>query len=154
MYLLLWLSGWLLFMAAAERAVHRYVQHRWLFRLNFTHVWFFRHAVLHHRDGRNDLNVDLESSYVLYVAGPIIAAAACFDLGGAVVLAAGFLFYGFLWTKLHRAIHDIENNWARRLWCYPAIERHHLAHHRQPGRNFGAVFFFTDRIFGTCAVNV
>jgi hypothetical protein len=112
---------------------------------------FHRHAGVHHRDGRNDLNVDLPLRTHFLWGWPALLAAAWFDLAGAGVLAACFVAHAVLWTKMHRAIHGLEENWTQALWFYGAVRRHHLEHHRRPARNFGAVFFFTDRLFRTAS---
>jgi sterol desaturase/sphingolipid hydroxylase (fatty acid hydroxylase superfamily) len=149
--ILLWSFGSVAFLATVEYAAHRYFMHRRLLdRVGLGWVFHY-HAIVHHRDGRNDQNVDLPI-HVHFVWGfPIIVVCAWVDPIGAGILSACFLGHSILWTRLHRAIHGLENNWTKRLWIYRIIERHHLEHHHRPGRNFGAVFPFMDLLFGTYA---
>ena len=137
------------FVAVLEYVGHRYFMHRPLMdRFGLPDI-FFKHAIIHHRDRRNDQNVDLPVRTHFIWGLPLIAASGYLDPVGAIVFCLCFVCHAVLWTKIHRAIHGLENNWTLRLWFYRAIERHHLEHHRRPGRNFGAVFPFTDRLFGT-----
>jgi hypothetical protein len=148
-HVLLWVVGCVSFVAVLEYIGHRYFMHRPLMdRFGLPNI-FFNHAVLHHRGRRNDRNVDLPVRTHFLWGFPFVGAIGYFDLTGAVVLSLCFVGHAVLWTRIHRAIHGLENNWTKRLWFYRAIERHHLEHHRRPGRNFGAVFFFTDHLFGT-----
>lgn len=146
---LTWATLAVLFIALAEYVSHRYFMHRRLLDRVGRPDIFQEHAIDHHRDGRTDVGFDLPISRHFLWGSPFIAVIALVDWFGALILSAGILCYAILWTKLHRAIHDVENNWAKLLWCYPIIMRHHQEHHRRPGRNFAFVFPFTDYLFGT-----
>lgn len=148
---LTWLAGSLLYVALVEYIAHRHFMHRPLLdRLGLRQV-FHEHAILHHRDGRNDLNINLPL-YVHCIWGlPSVGIVGLFDLVGALILSAVFVCHSILWTKLHRAIHGLEDNWTMSFRFYSVIEHHHQEHHRRPGKNFGGVFLFTDYLFGTAS---
>ena len=60
-----------------------------------------------------------------------------------------FTFHSYVWSKLHRAQHDLEDNWTFRLPWFAELKRHYLDHHIRPSRNFAAMFLWTDHLFGT-----
>ena len=148
-HLLLWCLGSVGIVATLEYITHRYFMHKYLVDYAGLREVFQKHAIVHHRDGRNDLNVDLPIRTHFVWGFPLIAISTYFSSIGATVLCLCFISHAILWTRLHRAIHELESNWTKRLWCYHAVKCHHLEHHRKPGHNFGAVFIFMDRFFGT-----
>lgn len=149
--ILAWSTVSTLLVALAEYFSHRFLMHRPLLN-KFGHPGIFHeHAISHHHEGRTDVGVDMSIPRHLMYGSPFIVAAALFDLLGALILTSVLISYAIAWTKLHRAIHDIEDNWTRSLWFYAAMMRHHNEHHRRPGRNFGFVFPFTDYLFGTAS---
>lgn len=150
---LTWSAGSLLLVAVVEYLVHRHLMHHhrpFLDKLGLQIV-FHGHAIIHHRNGRNDSNVTLPIYTHAVWAFPSIGVVALFDPVGAAILAAAYLGHPLLWTKLHRAIHGLEDNWTKSLWFYDLIAHHHWEHHRRPGKNFGALFIFTDYLFGTAS---
>ena len=72
-----------------------------------------------------------------------------YALGGLIATLTMFTFHSYVWSKLHRAQHDLEDNWTCRLPWFAELKRHHLDHHIRPSRNFAALFLWTDRLFGT-----
>jgi hypothetical protein len=147
----LWLLASVAFISLLEYVGHRFFMHRpVLDRFGLRRV-FRNHAILHHHGDRNDLNVDLPIMTHFVWGFPILIVIAWIDIVGAMTLSACYVAHSILWTKLHRAIHGLEHNCTKRLWFYALIKLHHLEHHRQPRKNFGAVFPFTDYVFGTAA---
>ena len=143
---LVWLLAAIASMHVAEYLIHRFVMHR---RTLFRSAWQV-HAVEHHGRGRLDVNVDLPVTQHLFFASPLLLLLAVTGawLGlGAFLLV--FWLHAYLWTRLHRAIHGLEDNWVGRSRWFAYWRDHHLAHHRRPDRNFGAVFPWTDHAFGT-----
>lgn len=151
MKIALLVSGALVVVALIEHTVHRHLMHRVLFDWRIFRLIFGGHAVVHHRQKRNDSNIRLPIYTHVAWGLPSVALVSFFDYAGAVILALAFLFHPLFWTKLHRAIHGVENNWTQSLWFFDAIAHHHLEHHRRPGKNFGAVFIFTDYLFRTAS---
>lgn len=145
-----WSAWCLAALAAAEYLAHKYLMHR----PRPLRGLFGRHAVQHHAGGRNEKPlIDLSPAWALAYTAPLWGLLA---LDGAhvpaAVVASHAAGYAVLWTGLHRAMHDVGGAWAARLPIYPALHRHHLGHHRHPGRNFGAVFGpALDLLFGTLA---
>ncbi|QHG21047.1 hypothetical protein A6V25_30075 [Nostoc sp. ATCC 53789] len=144
-----WIIWSFAFTAVAEYIAHRYFMHQRLLREPTLDRIFRDHALVHHHQGRNDLNVDLPILTHFIWCFPLLISIGWIDPIGAVVLSIVFVCHSILWTKLHRAIHGLENNWTESLCYYKLIERHHLEHHRRPSHNFGAIFTFTDDFFGT-----
>ncbi len=138
--------AFLLYAALAEYFIHRYWMHA---PFGPSIRLFYWHAIRHHNAGDNSVNVDIPVWQCALVALPWLVA---FAFLSPWLLAAGcgaVVFYSRLWTRVHRAIHGLERNWAERLPTYAAWRRHHEGHHERPGRNFGTLFIFTDRLFGT-----
>lgn len=125
-------------LAVVEYLAHRLVMHHECPPLRGA---FDRHHVQHHRLGRLDVNVDAPAWFYLSIGSPALAALALAGLWAELATAAATIAaYAWLWTGVHRAIHDLGGRWATFLPFYPALRRHHLAHHARPGRNFGALF--------------
>ncbi len=142
-----WLLAWMLFMALTEYSVHRYTMHRkrwWL------PSWVWKdHAIEHHKNERNDLNIDLPLYNHLIVGSPLILASVFIGLPCLLALLSVFVFHSYTWTKIHRGIHGLEQNWLMKTNFYKKAKTHHELHHKRPGKNFGVVFLFTDSLFRT-----
>ena len=158
MWLLVAFAVWTIgFLAVVEYLLHRHIMHR-PHRNPFLWEAFHTHAVLHHQDARNDLNIDAEPVYNLLLGSPVIALVLGVGwltgdpptLLAALVIAGLIVGYSLLWTGLHRSMHEVGGRWALHLPGYAALRAHHLDHHRHSGRNFGTVFgSLMDRICGT-----
>ncbi len=147
MTILISISVFVVVMSLAEYWIHRLLMHRpwpWKTRL------YVRHHILHHKHQRTDLNIDLPAwemaVYFLPVWGPTMF----FSVAAGLTFLGCAMGYGYLWSKLHRAFHNVEVNWTLLIpWYYDAALLHHRMHHVRPTRNLGTVFFWTDRLFGT-----
>ncbi|HEV7279003.1 MAG TPA: sterol desaturase family protein [Pirellulaceae bacterium] len=141
--------------ALAAASVSEYVTHRWWMHRRGT-SYHRSHAVEHHGLGRNEPHhmgfnlrqlfqawaVSLPAQLLVYALG-----LSWFPVAWTIVLAWWFLS----WEAIHRAIHA-ESGYAWAAWTIPWFRwscRHHLAHHQRVSRNFGMVFPWTDRMFGT-----
>jgi sterol desaturase/sphingolipid hydroxylase (fatty acid hydroxylase superfamily) len=144
----LWVAGTVLLLAPVEYLAHRLLMHH---ETPLAPGVYDRHARLHHRAGRLDVNVDLSPGYALLLGAPaLLGLFATGRLLGLACTALTVAAYAVLWTGLHRAIHGLGGRWATRLPGYRALRRHHLAHHARQGRNFGTVFGpLLDRPLGT-----
>lgn len=111
---------------------------------------FVRHSLLHHKDERNDTNIDLEWWFASLMSLPIVGVL-YFTLGWipALVMLLLAIIYSIVWTKMHRAFHDLESGWIRYVPGYNQALTHHLRHHDKPNKNLGTVFWFSDYLFGT-----
>jgi hypothetical protein len=133
-----------------EYLLHRLVMHH---ETPLAGGVYHRHAVLHHRHGRTDVNIDLPCWFAVLFVTPLV----CFLLLVGCNFAAGTLgalavVYAKLWTGLHRNFHGVGGRWTGRLPGYASLRRHHLTHHAYTGRNFGTVFGpLVDRAMGTWA---
>ena len=145
--LFMWLLIWMLVMAFAEYTIHRWTMHRkkwWLPN------WIFNdHAIEHHHHERNDLNIDLPIYNHLLIGSPLIILSYFIGLPCLIAVLSVFCFHSYTWTKIHRGIHDLEENWIMKTKYYEKAKDHHINHHHRPGKNFGVVFLFTDSVFGT-----
>jgi len=145
--ILIWLPIWYFFMAFSEYFIHKYTMHK----KTFLPEWVWRHhAIEHHRDDRNDLNVDLPFYMHLTIGSPLLSFA-YFGYGVISMLCLLFIFYyhSYVWTHMHRAIHDLKDHWITKTDYYKRARKHHLDHHRRPAKNFGVVFLWTDYVFKT-----
>jgi len=144
------LSVWL--MAFSEYVIHRWFMHKKLWK--WSHGFYMRHAILHHRDGDNSDNIDLPVGFALLTAIPVFAALWwSFGVIAPICFAVVVAVHARVWTRLHRAYHDLENNWTEKLWCYESLKVHHLRHHDKPNRNYGAVFPWIDIPFRTVTLH-
>lgn len=132
----------------AEYAIHRWLMHSTMFGRT---IHYEEHAVEHHGKKRMDINIAIGHGNALRVYSPMIALMLLFDLWWAVGAVGLALTYSGLWTMLHHAHHDLEFLWIKRIPGYGFWRRHHLKHHDQPNCNFGALFPWTDYLFGTKA---
>jgi len=144
----LWLLIWYLVMAFAEYLIHKHTMHK---RKRWLPFWVFKHhAIDHHRDDRHDLNIDLPVYMHLLTGSPLIAASyLLFGWVSTIPLLITFCYHSYVWTHMHRAIHDLENHWITKTKYYKRAKSHHLGHHDKPTKNFGVVFLWTDYLFGT-----
>ena len=143
----LWLTIWMLVMALAEYSIHRWIMHR---KRKWIPNWVFKeHSVEHHGKGRNDINIDLPMYLHLTVGSPLVLLSFYYGFLSFVTLMLVFMFHSYMWTKLHRAIHDLEDNWTKKIKYFYKFKLHHELHHKRTGKNFGVVFLFTDILFRT-----
>lgn len=154
---LVWLPLIYLFMALAEYIAHRWFMHK---KTVLTSYEYKTHTVEHHGRKVNSPMypyVDLSIRYHLLYGSPGIAAFLVghfvFDrqyaLGGLACLLSMFVFHSQVYSKIHRATHELERNWAEHLPYYERMKQHHLLHHRYPSKNFAVIFLWTDSLFGT-----
>ena len=143
----IWLIVWMLFMAFTEYLIHRHTMHK---RNSWLPSWIFHdHSIEHHHMERNDINIDLPLYFHILVGSPLIIASYFISLPCLLTLLAVFMYHSYVWTKLHRGIHDLENNWLMKTNYFKRAKRHHELHHERPGKNFGVVFLWTDSLFRT-----
>ena len=112
---------------------------------------FYRHAIMHHKNNQHHINIDFKSHIAISLASPaILTTYIMIDLVHSLIVFCIALSYAYLWTKLHRSIHDLEDNWTKHIpKYYQLARRHHLLHPKDPNKNLGTVFLFTDILFGT-----
>jgi sterol desaturase/sphingolipid hydroxylase (fatty acid hydroxylase superfamily) len=135
-------------MALIEYSIHRFMMHKQF--LFLPKKVFTEHAIEHHSKNRIDVNIDLNPLLHLVIGIPVFIVLGM--LGWWTFLAAlvtTFILHGLLWTKLHRGYHEVERGWIRFFPPYSFMKKHHLLHHKHPSKNYGAVYIFTDLIFGT-----
>ncbi len=146
--MLLWLPVWIIVMAVTEYTIHRWIMHR-------KRIWvpasvFDDHVIEHHNNQRTDINIDLPVYNHLVIGSPLLVAS--YLMGGwasFVALIVIFCFHSYAWTKMHRGMHGIEQNWMMKTGFYWRAKLHHLLHNKRPGKNFGIVFLFVDTLFRT-----
>jgi hypothetical protein len=146
---LLWLITFYIFMSVAEYVIHRYSMHRRFFPRGWFDGVFEEHAILHHKHGRNDLNIDLPVRNHIFLSSPMIVALAIWAPIGLVAWLCIAFYHSYLWTHAHRAIHGLEFNWLLEHDFFWKMQAHHEKHHEHPNKNFGVCFFWVDRLMGT-----
>lgn len=136
----------LLYIPMVEYAAHRWVMHK-------PHPWrtvfYTKHAIQHHGKHRYDVNISIHPITCLVSAIPLLVASLLLGWSLALMTVAACFIYSWLWTSLHKAHHDLGCQWIKRIPFYKLLRLHHLKHHEQPNRNFGAVFTFSDYLFNT-----
>lgn len=147
MTVVFWCLAFLATLPLLEYWAHRWMQHR---PARYPSETYRSHVIDHHARRQNRLElVDISFRRTVVQGAAIWLPIGLVDWRGGLVFAVGLFLYGILWTKLHRAHHDLEVNWTCWLPFYSVLRRHHLAHHALPTKNFAPVFLFTDRLFGT-----
>ena len=145
--ILMWLFIWMITMAIIEYSIHRWTMHR---NRSWLPKWIFQdHAIEHHHMERNDINIDLPLYFHILVGSPLIIASYFISLISLLTLLAVFMYHSYTWTKLHRGIHELEENWLMKTSYFKKAKHHHELHHERPGKNFGVVFLWTDLLFRT-----
>jgi hypothetical protein len=128
-----------------------YAAHRWL--MHFPGMgrgsWWREHAIEHHGKGRNDVNIDINALSVVAATSPMFVFAIFLGWAWVAFVLFACIGYAALWSSLHESYHGISENWVTKFRFYDIWLEHHLKHHQRPTRNFGTVFIFTDRLFGT-----
>ena len=144
---LLWLAVAFLYASLAEYYLHRYVMHR---RIRGLDGWFVEHHIEHHGHRRMDINVDLGFPLTFVLASPLLLLGYWW-LGWPwiIAVAVSSFAYAKTWTCLHRCHHNLGCPWLKSVPGYAIWREHHEAHHQHFGRNFGTVFIWTDRLFGS-----
>jgi sterol desaturase/sphingolipid hydroxylase (fatty acid hydroxylase superfamily) len=138
-----------LVMAVAEYVLHRYTMHKRFFPKGWFDDVFENHAILHHKEDRLDLNIDLPIWYHLILSSPVIIALYFLSIPAMLGWLTIMVYHSWLWTHAHRAIHGLEHNWLEKTEFYRQMKDHHEAHHDHPNRNFGVCFFWVDELMGT-----
>jgi hypothetical protein len=125
----IWLPVVYVGVAIAEYVAHRWVMHR---NTTLTKGEFEKHAVQHH--GRRVMEprypyVDLAlHCHLIYGApawGGFLIGFLCgrpYALGGLIATLTMFTFHSYVWSTLHRAQHDLEDNWTCRLPRFAELE--------------------------------
>lgn len=131
-----------------EYAFHRWVLHQPL--PGFLRNEFVEHSIEHHGKGRLDINIAANPFTISFVASPLLIFCLClpWHIWMFFVLCLSFGWAG-AWTALHMCHHDLGFLWLKRLRIYNTWRAHHIQHHRNPRTNYGAVFPWTDYLFGT-----
>ena len=155
---LVWLLIWAPLVALLEYAAHRWIMHR-VNRLLDPQLSQLQAHHRHHQGRNDDEFVDMPLKNCLLLTSPFIALVAGWGLLGgplaSIVIAIAALLswsfcYTYLWTRMHRAIHDNETNWFRRSGpVFRFFRNHHLKHHVHANVNYGTVFPWTDYVFFT-----
>lgn len=131
----------------AEYWAHRFLMHQGIFGKNS--IWY-AHTVEHHANHRNDINIELSFFHSFILGLPLLVF--CFWLGflWLICLVIMAWLHSYSWTLLHSAYHGVARHlWVKKWWYYKVWERHHLLHHKYWNKNYGAVFIWTDYLFGT-----
>ena len=153
-----WFAIWAPLIAMLEYGAHRWIMHKANQLLDPKLDHLKSHAA-HHKGANDDefVNTPLKDCVLLTSPALILLAVWGLAMGpfSAVVIPAAALLawsflYTYLWTRIHRAIHDIEANWFQRSGpVFRFFRDHHLKHHVIAKVNYGTVFPWTDYLFFT-----
>ncbi len=153
MWFVYWLIWSIVAMATSEYILHKYTMHKRFFPKGILDSVFELHHIEHHKNNRYDVNVDLPIYYHILISCPLwITLLILKEYDGLIAFFIVISHHSLYWTKLHRASHDLENNWTKYLpnvAFYKTMRDHHLNHHRYPNKNYGVVYPWIDYIFST-----
>ena len=141
-----WLVVAFLYASLAEYYLHRYVMHR---PIRWLYDWYAEHYIEHHGRKRNDVNINLGFMLTFLLSSPLLVGWWWLDSQWVIVVGALSFAYAETWTALHRCHHDLGCRWLKSVPGYAIWREHHEGHHQHFGRNFGTVFIWTDRLFGS-----
>ena len=142
--------------------IGEYVAHRWVMHKRWSGWMSYNHHDQGHHEQQLDhpviVHVDLPIWIHLIVCSPLIA----FQIYagrwiGLAALICVLCWHSYVWSKMHRQMHKIENNWTRKLPSYKAFEKHHQGHHQDKRTNFSVLYLrpfpWIDWIFRTWRIN-
>ncbi len=144
--LLLLILATVLYAATAEYIAHRWFMHQ---PIPSRTVTYTDHSVEHHGKRRVDINISMNQYAVFIIGSPMFLGYFCYGWVWILGVALGMILYCMTWTNVHKAHHDLKNKWLNKFPPYRLMRRHHLIHHEHPNKNFGAVFIFSDLLYGT-----
>lgn len=137
-------------MVIGEYWIHKMLMHKPVLARSKWFSWIFTdHAIEHHKNERLDMNIDMPIHHHLIAGSPLLLGSFFLGWSAIAALLTIFIWHSYFWTKLHRAIHGLEDNWIGRSWFYPAFRDQHINHHKNPTTNYGVTALWTDRLFGT-----
>ena len=144
-----WLVMAIVLTSFIEYLAHRFLMHRKPKILYWLYDVFQEHAVEHHAKGRTDLNIDMPFKWYYTYGLVFLIPFFALDWVGGICLFVVFRCHSYIWTKLHRAFHGLEDNWTKKTRIYQYLYEHHMNHHRKPNTNFNVVFLWVDALLGT-----
>lgn len=155
---ILWFVALAPLVAFLEYATHRWIMH-WANRLLDPQLVYLKNHGTHHRGHNEGEFVEMPLRNCLLITSPVwlllIIRGALLGsvLAFAIPAAAMFTWcvgYSYLWTRVHRAIHEpVQNRHHTAGRLFSILRDHHLMHHAHPQRNFGTLFPWTDYLFFT-----
>jgi hypothetical protein len=153
-----WFAIWAPLVAILEYGAHRWIMHK-ANQLVDPKLDHLKSHGAHHKGANDDEFVDTPLKNCVLMTSPVLILLAVWGLAigpfSAVVIPAAALLawsfsYTYLWTRIHRAVHGIEENWFRRSGrIFQFFRNHHFKHHVNAKINYGAVFPWTDYLFFT-----
>jgi hypothetical protein len=149
-----------------EYVLHRYLMHspRLARALQSRYLLdtFYEHAVLHHRQCYDVFDKeDRPCGGINIVVKPITSLTGAMlpfvvmlpiDLLTSVILFAGAIANGALWSKVHSEMHRPTGSLIGRSFVFGYLRRVHFLHHRHPGANFNTLYPMWDWVFRTVAL--
>ncbi len=135
---MLWIAP--IMAAVITVAIAEYSIHRWVMHHPRGGSSFHDHAIRHHAHKQNDGNVDLPMTTNFLIAIPLAMPVAFWWWQYSVCLMIVAGVHSLLWTMLHRSFHDVGCAFVKYLPLWRRLHVHHMEHHRQPTKNYGAVF--------------
>jgi hypothetical protein len=153
-----WFLVWAPLVALLEYATHRWIMHK-VNRLLDPKLSQFKAHGTHHQGVNDHELVDMSLKNCLLLTSPFFLVLISWGLAvgplssvgiPAAALLSWSCFYTYLWTRIHRAIHEMDANWFRKSGpIFRFYRDHHLKHHRNTKSNYGTVFPWTDYLFFT-----
>jgi hypothetical protein len=149
-----------------EYIIHRHLMHRnalaKFLQNGYLASTFRDHAIIHHarcyalfdkeRKSCAAINITVKPLTSLTVMALPCLSMLLLDPITALVLFAGGMANGALWSKIHDEMHRPRGVWYSNLRVYRHLRRRHYLHHRHPNTNFNTLFPMWDWVLGTASV--
>jgi hypothetical protein len=143
--------------------LHLMHSHRIARLLRSDYLWdiFYEHAIIHHHRcydkfdheegacGHVNIRVPFKTA-ALAAIGPFLLLLPI-DALTAVILAAGAIVNGAIWSSFHSEMHQPASSRIGKWSIFKYLRRWHFLHHRYPSANFNTLFLMWDWILATRA---
>jgi hypothetical protein len=149
-----------------EYMIHRYLMHKnglaRFLQIGYLADTFRDHAIIHHgkccatfneeKGTCAEIDIRVRPVTMLLVMSLPCLSILFFDPVASLVLFAGGIINGTLWSEIHEEMHRPRGAWFCDLRMYRYLRRRHYLHHRHPGTNFNTLFPMWDWLLGTTSV--
>jgi hypothetical protein len=149
-----------------EYIIHRHLMHKItlakFLKSNYLGVAFRNHAIIHHnrcytifneeKSSCAEIDIRVKPLTMLTVMAIPCLSIFFFDPIASLVLFAGGIINGTLWSEIHDEMHRPKGAWFCNLRVYRYLKRRHYLHHRHPSTNFNTLFPLWDWVLRTTSV--
>jgi Fatty acid hydroxylase superfamily len=149
-----------------EYIIHRHLMHKnasaKFLQNSYLADTFRNHAIIHHgrcyaifdeeKSSCAEIDIRVKPLTMLTVMALPCLSIFFLDPIASLVLFAGGIINGTLWSEIHDEMHRPTGAWFCNIRAYRYLKRRHYLHHRHPNTNFNTLFPMWDWVFGTTSV--